>query len=141
MFITCGSMSDISLTEVGDKLYQSPYYQFPRREFGHKNVERRSFQAVWFRKWPWLHYDHLWDLAFCNTCFHAIKSGAIKITATGTGKKWSFVTHEKCSAHKTAVEVIVTLSPTTRNVGEMISTVHTNEKVVTQDYCSMLTTI
>lgn len=42
-----------SLSEVGDKPYQALDYQFPRREFGIKNVVRRSFQAaVWFRKWP-----------------------------------------------------------------------------------------
>ena len=38
-----------------------------------------------------------------------------------------------CSVHKTAVEVIVTLPATTRDVGEMVSTAHTNEKVANQD--------
>ena len=48
------------------------------QEFGSKNVVRRSFRRVWFRKLPWLYYDHLRDLAFYYTCVHAVKSGAIK---------------------------------------------------------------
>lgn len=41
-----------------------------------------------------------------------------------------FATHEKCSVHKMAVEVIVTLPVTTRYINEILSTAQTNEKVV-----------
>ena len=43
-------------------------FNFLKREFRKTTVVRRSFQAQWFVKWPWLHYDSVRDLAFCHTC-------------------------------------------------------------------------
>ena len=58
-----------------------------------------------------------------------------KVTATSEEVgEISFATHENCGVHKIAVEVIVTLPETTRDVGEILSTAHTNEKVANRDY-------
>ena len=88
-------------------------------------------------------------MTFCYTCVHAVKSGPIKnlknsdLAFISRGyrnwrnsscEKGDFATHEKCSVHKTAVEVIVTLSVTTRDVNEILSTAPTSEKVVNWDY-------
>ena len=59
--------TNMSHPESGDNPYQKVDYQFSRHEFGSKGVVRHSFQAVWFRKWLWLHYVCLRDLAFCYT--------------------------------------------------------------------------
>ena len=41
-----------------------------------------------------------------------------------------FANHEKFATHKHAVEVVVTLSQTHRDIGEMLSTNHASEKAV-----------
>ena len=40
----------------------------------------------------------------------------------------AFTGHEKSSTHKIAVEMVITLPKTTRDVGELISSVHAAEK-------------
>jgi len=32
-------------------------HQPRKRSFGRKVVVNRSFQPLWFEKWPWLHYQ------------------------------------------------------------------------------------
>ena len=41
-----------------------------------------------------------------------------------------FANHEKSATHKHAMEVVVTLSQTHRDIGEMLSTSHASEKAV-----------
>ena len=43
-----------------------------------KTVSHRSFQAAWYDKWRWIHYDQALDKAFCHTCVLAVKQGKIK---------------------------------------------------------------
>ena len=38
-------------------------FNFSKHEFGKTKVVHRAFQAQWFAKWPWLHYDIAQDLA------------------------------------------------------------------------------
>ena len=47
-----------------------------------------------------------------------------------------FANHEKSATHKRAVEVVVTLSQTHRDIGEMLSTSHASEKAVNRQ-CMM----
>ena len=136
------------LPEIGDKPHQ-PNISFPKREFGKTNTVKRSFQWQWFSKWQWLHYDIERDLAFCHTCVQAVKTGKIKSLGTGdlafvsrgycnwkdaTGNKGAFNTHEKSGTHKMAVECLVTLPTSYRNVGEMLSTQHALDKQNNRDY-------
>ena len=45
-------------------------FKFPKHEFG-KNIVNRSFQAQWFNRWTWLHYEETTDWVFCFTCIKA----------------------------------------------------------------------
>ena len=47
---------------------------FKKSKFGR---QLRSFQAAWFARDPWLHYDANKDAAFCFTCAKAYEIGAI----------------------------------------------------------------
>ena len=101
-------------------------------------VSDPSFQAHWFGKWRWLHYDSCRDLAFCHTCVTALKTGKL-ISLKGNVKDSAFLyngfcnwkdatigfeNHEECTTHKKAVETVITLPRTTRDVGELISSAH-----------------
>ena len=44
---------------------------FPKRSFGEKYPVLRSFQAAWFKTWPFLHYDEGKDLS----CYHICVKG------------------------------------------------------------------
>ena len=71
-----------NMPNIGSKPSQPRHFNFPKRPFGKKNVVYRSFQAVWFDRWQWLHYDCSRDVAFCFTCIKAIKTGKMKV------RKW-----------------------------------------------------
>ena len=70
------------LPDVGDEPSQPRRYNFPKQSFGKKSVVYRSFQAAWFDRWRWLHYDCSRDLAFCFTCIKAIKTEKMKLAET-----------------------------------------------------------
>jgi len=125
----------------------SPYSLiFQSVTFGKTKIVRRAFQAQWFGKWRWLHYDCSWDLAFCHTCISAFRTGKLKLSS-GIVKdsaflfagfsNWkdatvAFMTHEKSATHKRAVESVITIPQTTRDVGELLSSVHAAEKCTNQ---------
>ena len=48
------------------------HFIFPKRDFGQKKVVKRSCQASWFSKWPWLHYQQSSDAVFCHVCVNAL---------------------------------------------------------------------
>ena len=102
----------------GDKPDQPLQYIFPKRNFGKSKIVKRAFQAMWFGKWRWLHYDRSRDLAVCHTCITAIKMGRLTLSI-GNIKDSAFVSpgfsnwkdgiaafesHEKSATHKQAVE-------------------------------------
>ena len=122
------------MPDIGSKPSQPRRFNFPKRPFGKKNVVYRSFQAAWFDRWRWLHYDCSRDVAFCFTCIKAIKAGKMKISGNTKGSSFIFNgfhswkeairclnTHEQTSTHKTAVELLVIIPETTQDVGEMLS--------------------
>ena len=57
---------------IGERPHQPISFRFPQREFGQKTVTKRSFQAKWFSKWPWLHYSYNED-SDSVYCLHCIK--------------------------------------------------------------------
>ena len=126
------STTNTDLPDIGNELNQPRRHQFPKRSFGKKNVVYRSFQPAWFDRWKWLHYDSSRDLAFCFTCIKAIKIGKMKLS--GNMKDSSLIfngfhswkeavryTHEQTSTHKKAVELLINIPETTRDIGEMLS--------------------
>ena len=66
---------------VPDKPFQPTQIQFPRREFGKSAPVRRSFQATWFNRFKWLHYDVGRDAAYCFICCKAVKEGKIRLAS------------------------------------------------------------
>ena len=55
--------------------FQPKNIQFPYRSFGKSAPVKRSFQAGWFQRFNWLHYDSTSDSARCFTCSKAVKDG------------------------------------------------------------------
>ena len=138
----------LSLLEIGKHANQPSGYNFPKRSFGKIKVVHRAFQQSWFGKWKWLHYDSSKDLCFCHTCVSALKTGKMKLSSNAKDSaflsearfsNWKdatvgFANHKKSATHKCAVEVVVTLPQTHRDIGEMLSTSHASEKVVNRQY-------
>ena len=63
------------------RLTSQVIFSFPRREFGKSAPVKRSFQASWFNRWKWLHYDVAQDAAYCFTCCKALEVGKIRLSA------------------------------------------------------------
>ena len=61
------------LPDLGEKPNQPTAFNFPKRHFGIKSTAYRSFQPVWFKKWPWISYDQECDVAFCFCCVQAVR--------------------------------------------------------------------
>ena len=128
----------LSLMEIGESANQpASSYNFPKRSFGKTKVVYRAFQRSWFNKWKWLHYDSNKDLCFCHTCVFTLKTGKIKFSGnakdspflSGSYSDWKdatvgFYNYEKSATHKLAVEVVLTLSQTHKDIGEMLSINH-----------------
>ena len=116
-------------------------FVFPKREFGKKQIVKRSCQASWFSTWPWLHYQthNPDDVVFCHVCVSALKSkrmersrGDLAFTSNGF-KNWkdatiSFKNHEASASHKEALQVVMVIPATCSDVGEMLSREHAQEK-------------
>ena len=73
----------INFEDFGDlplEPFQPRHIVFPSRSFGKTAPVSRSFQATWFNKFRWLHYDLAQDAARCFTCCKAIKDGRAVVT-------------------------------------------------------------
>ena len=57
-------------------------FSFSKRKLGEAPPVFCSFQAAWFKKWSWIHYDHVNDKAFCFTCVKVSKLGNLKVRAS-----------------------------------------------------------
>ena len=134
---------------MSDQPNQPTHFNFPKRKFGKTRVVNRSFQSQWFQKWRWLHYDQSRDLAFRHTCVTSVKSGKMKVSGNvdpafifrgfcnwkdASGEKGGFNSHEHSTCHKSAVELVITLPRTTKDVGEMLSSAHSQEKKANREY-------
>ena len=132
------------LPEVGEMPNQPKNFSFPKQSYGKTKVTNQAFQPTWFQRWHWLHYDSGEDKVFCHLCVTALKTKKMKSEGyiveafvvrgycnwkDATGDKGSFTGHESSAVHRRAVEVIETLPKTTTDVGELLSTSHTQEKI------------
>ena len=62
--------SDLA-SDLPTKTHHPKAFKFPKRNFGKKTVVNRSFQSIWFEKWPWLRYVENDDTVLCITCVQA----------------------------------------------------------------------
>lgn len=136
--------SDRTYPAITDKPHQPTNIAFPKVTFGKSKPVQRSFQKAWFQKWNWLHWDTESEQAFCHTCVRAAKqgtltSGLIDLAFISRGfQNWkdatiAFANHEKSGCHKLAVEAIITLPATTRDVSEMLSSAKAKERELNRE--------
>ncbi len=72
--------------------HQPRSFDFPKRQFGKKNVVLRSFQCGWFDTWPWLHYDEGSDSVFYhNICLQAATRQKAQMSAVASKMDKAFV--------------------------------------------------
>ena len=99
-------------------------------------VTKRSFQKQWFDSFKWLHYDENQDVAYCHICCLAESQNKL---LSATCKEPTFIkkgfcnwkdavkkfkSHEKSSCHQVAVEKVIVIPQTTKDVGVMLSKEH-----------------
>ncbi|CAG2218221.1 unnamed protein product [Mytilus edulis] len=94
---------------------QPKNFNFPKRPFGKKSIEYRSFKPVWFEKFQWIHYNENEDKAYCHPCQIAsrrrlIKSSKASQAFISTGfSNWNdahrcFGKHEQSECHLEALQ-------------------------------------
>jgi len=76
------AVSTAKVRDVPDKPFQPRHLSFPPCSFGKTSPVSRSFQASWFNRFTWIHYDVGLDGAFCFTCCEAVKTGKVKLSGT-----------------------------------------------------------
>ena len=130
--------------EVGEKPHQPWNITFPKLPFGKTKVAYCPFQASWFDWWSWLHWDVVTERAFCHVCVLAFKQKKLNAANADAAfitrgfQNWKDATgtfrgHELSSCHKKAVEKVITLAATTRDVGESLSSIVAEQKRVNRD--------
>ena len=136
--MSASSGSSAAPIEVGNKPHQPRNIQFPAR-FGIAQPTYRSFQAKWFDKFPWLHWDDRTESCFCHLCLKASQAGLL-LTNTAesafisTGfQNWKEAMrvmgrNEASGCHKEAVEKLIVLPATTTPVEEMLSSQLSRER-------------
>ena len=120
--------------------HQPKQFVFPKRSFGKKSIEERTFRAAWFDKWSWLHYNETDDYVLCHVCATAFQKGKLKESAADAFvskgfTNWkdatvAFQRHQQTKCHKDAVDIVVTIPSTTKDVGELLSREHAKEKEI-----------
>ena len=69
---------DLFLPELGDKPNHPKTIMLLKQKFGDKKPMYRSFQSLWFEKWPWIMYNETDDKAFCFVYIAAIQQGRVR---------------------------------------------------------------
>ena len=120
--------------------HQPKGLRFPSRSFGKKSIKEHSFRAYWFDSWTWLHYNETKDNVLCHICATAFQKGKLKDSAADafvskgfTNWKDATVTlkkHQQTKCHKDAVDTIITIPSTTKDVGELLYKEHAKEKEI-----------
>ena len=95
-------------------------------------------QRAWFKQWTWLHYDETNDLPYCQLCVSALKqkmkeSSAEPSFISSGFSNWkdatvAFKKHQLSACHHKAVDVMITIPSTMRDIGEQLSQIHREEK-------------
>ena len=118
--------------------HQPKKFSFPYRSYGKTKVVQRRFQAEWFDTWTWITYDETKDVVFCIVCQQASKEKKLsysKHEPTFISKgycNWkepreAFRSHASTKCHKESIEKVVTLTETTNDIGESLSSSYANE--------------
>ena len=123
---------------------QPKTFTYPQRSFGQKYIVKRSFQSSWFAHSSWLHYDEKNDLVFCHICMVAYRDGKLnsanldKAFITHGFCNWkdatvAFKKHDSSNCRREAIDKVITLPKTTKDIGETLSNKHAEEKEYNRD--------
>ena len=128
--------------DVPDLAFQPTNISFPRRVFGVTKPVKRSFQASWFNRFKWLHYDVSQDAAFCFICCKAVKERKVRLSIyieesflVKGFTNWKdatrlFARHENCDFHKSSAAALASRV----DVGDMLSRQAATEKQQNRQY-------
>ena len=128
--------------DVPDRAFQPTHISFPRREFGKSAPVRRSFQATWFNRFRWLHYDVGQDAAYCFVCCKAVKEGKVRLSSYTEESflvkgfiNWKdatriFAKHEISDFHRSSAAALASKV----DVGDMLSKQAATEKQQNRQY-------
>ena len=137
----------LDLPALPDKPYHpGSNFNFPKREFGKKQIVKRCCQLAWFGKWKWLHYSEQDDVVFCHVCVTALRSKRMKMNRGDTAfvskgfSNWKcgtvgFKNHEASACHKEAMQMVVVLPNCCPDIGEMLSREYIDKKKTTGNVC------
>ena len=67
-------MASSSKSFVPELFHPQGSFKFLKFKFGY--IER-SFRAAWCNNYPWLHYDHTNNSAFCHLYMRAVSEGKL----------------------------------------------------------------
>ena len=141
---SCRIRMSFKAEDIGDlpgSPCQPSHISFPFRSFGKSSVVQRSFQASWFHRWKWLHYNMAQDAVSCYTCCKAVSSRRVLVTGKaekgflGTGfTNWKdasvkFAKHESSDFHKSCIE-----SLTSADVGDTLNRESNSAKQANREY-------
>lgn len=130
--MSASASSEGSPLEIGDKPHQLRNIQFPLRCFGAAKPTYHSFQAGWFDKLSWLHWNVGSESTFCHLCVKASRAGLFLTKSAET----AFISsgfqsrkeamrvmdrHETSLCHREAVEKLITIPATTTPVDEQLN--------------------
>jgi hypothetical protein len=114
-----------SASLIPDKPNQ-PILSFPQRLFG---TQKRSFCSTWYRKYQWLHYQESTDSVYCLVAeLHGrpvSKYKDDKFCKFGFSN-WKkaiakFERHHNTKSHHEALDLVVKIPSTNKDVGNMLS--------------------
>ena len=112
-----------------DVPHQPVHYVYPKKKMG---SQMRSFQAHWFKEFPWLHYNEQNDCVLCFVCAQQNAKSNLRslrhkeAVFTGTGySNWKkarcrFKEHQESECHKLAFEFQI-IPETHGNILELTS--------------------
>ena len=118
--------------------HQPQSFSFPKRQF---RKAKRSCQASWFKRWPWLHYLEDQDDILCFICVRASSEKKLNWSNNAEAafisegfSNWKkntikFSSHEGSRCHKEAVLKLISLPSTMKDIGESLSQQHMKEKM------------
>ena len=118
---------------ASDSPHQPRDISFPRKEFGRTSIRQYTFQAKWFDEWRWLHWDDNKKSVLCFYCWKAFQSGKLTFSKNAEAsfvsagfQNWKdatrlFRSHESSKCHSEALEKVVTLPATTKDVGYLLN--------------------
>jgi len=165
------SAASISTEEGGDKSDNAPsdisknrscqpvqpnLKKFRMTQFGKNKTKFRSFNAAWYKLYPWLEYSVIRDAAYCYSCRHflppvirgekAFITDGFKNWKKSLGKDGSLSTHNASAAHKEGMTNwctyrSMTMTKCTQSVHSLLDSEHQKLVAENRTYIKTVSTV